>query len=138
MADLVPIPADVLAGATAQKSSNRKMAAGVTGIQAEVVYQDANTDLNLAQADALATAEIAGILLNAASPGQPAEMITEGDLDPGVAVVPGTTYVLSAAIAGNIAVDADIGSGEYKRIIGIATTASNIYVDINNNGGIVP
>jgi len=137
MADIVVVPANVIAGANAKKET-KKMAAGATGLQGKVVYKNTNTDLLLAQADAAATAEIAGVLLNAASPGQPAEIITEGDLNPGVAVVPGTYYVLSAAAAGGIAPIADLASTELARGIGFATTTSNIYVQINNNGGIVP
>ena len=136
--DLSPTPANVLADADAKKNSNRKMASGVTGTAGQVVYQDTATDLNLAQADAAATAELAGVLLNGASPGQPAEMITEGNYNPGAVVVPGTLYCASAAIAGNIAPIADLGAGEFPRAIGFATTTSNIYVDINNNGGEIP
>ena len=136
--DLSPTPANVLADADAKKNSNRKMASGVTGTAGQGVYQDTATDLNLAQADAAATAELAGILLNGASPGQPAEIITEGNYNPGAAVVPGTLYVVSATVAGNLAPVADLGAGEFPRAVGFATTTSNIYVDINNNGGEIP
>lgn len=136
--DLVPVAADVLAGATAKTSENRKMAAGVTGTQGQTVYQDSDLDLNLAKSDAAATAELAGVLLNAASPGQPAKIITEGDYNPGVAVVPGTLYVVSADAAGGIAPSTDLVSTNLSRALGFATTTSNIYVQINNNGGIVP
>ena len=136
--DLVPVVTAVLATATAKTSEKRNMAAGVTGTQGQAVYEDSALNLNLAKADVEATASLSGVLLNAASPGQPVKMITEGNYNPGVAVVPGTLYAVSAAAAGGIAPSTDLGSGEFPRAIGFATTTSNIYVDINNNGGEIP
>ncbi len=136
--DLVPVVTAVLKGTGAKTLTNRVMAAGETAIQGQAVYQDTATDMNLAQSDAAATAELAGVTLNAASPGQPVDVLYEGNYNPGVAVVPGTMYVLSAAAAGGIAPIDDLVSTNLSRALGFATTTSNIYVQINNNGGIVP
>ena len=138
MADLSPTPANVIKGAGAKVNNNREMAAGVTGTAGQAIYLDSDGDINLSKGDAAGTAIVDGVLLNGASPGQPAEYITEGDYDPGAVVVPGTFYVVSAAVAGSIAPLADLGANTFPRGLGFATDTDNIYVDINNNGGEIP
>lgn len=72
-----------------------------------------------------ATAAIKGIALNGASVGQPVTYQTSGTITIGATVTVGTIYVLSAT-AGGICPAADLASGDYVTIIGVASTAAII------------
>ncbi len=132
MADLSPTVANVLAGTGA---TIIEVVAGATVVQGDVVYRDtaASNKAKLADSNAAASAVVAGMCLNAASDGQPLRICTKGNYNPGAAVAVGVQYVLSEE-PGKIALDSDIGSAVYKSAIGIASTTSNIVVNIQNSG----
>ena len=132
-----------MADLTITSSSVLKTAAAtqVTGIAGEAitagqsVYKDLtdSSKLKLADADAATTAVCAGVALNDAASGQPITYISTGDYNPGATVVIGTTYAV-AITAGGIAPIVDILTGDFTTHIGIATTTSNIKVNINVGG----
>lgn len=134
MADLVITAANVLAGAGATISPKT---AGATITAGQVVYEDTSDGgkLKLARGNAVGTANVYGIALNNASNGQPCSVIRDGDnFNPGATVVVGTTYALSAAVAGAIAPDGDLVATNVNVTLGIATTTSNIKLAINPSG----
>ncbi len=124
MADLVPVVANVL---LATGSPVRTVALGAAVTQMQSVYEDGTNGLKLADASALATATLAGITTTAGEIGQDCIIATEGgNINPGVAVVPGTWYVVSAAAPGGVAPEADLLSTNAASLVGLATTTSNI------------
>jgi hypothetical protein len=133
MADLTITAANVLAGVTAKK---RAGAAGAAVTAGQVVYEAAETSrFGLADSNS-ATAEVrrpAGIALNGAADGQPLTIVTEGPVTIGATLTPGVAYYLSDT-PGGICPVADVGSGEYVCLIGIATSASVLDVKIQASG----
>lgn len=100
--------------------------AGATITAGMPVYLD-STDANSvkpADASAQASAVVVGIALNGGADGQPIEYCTEDTaLNVGATLAVGAVYVASAT-AGGIAPEADIGSGEYVTVLGVAMTPS--------------
>lgn len=139
MANIAVTAANVLAAAGAQIDNGRTSTAAIT--VGQTVYLDATTNTyKLADADLSAAAgKLAGVALSATpgTGGQPISVLTGGNYNPGGTVVVGTVYVLSAT-AGALCPAADLASGMYSNILGIATTASNILVGILNSGVAVP
>lgn len=132
MADLVVDDTLVVAG-TGARTITRTL--GATETAGQLVYIDpADSKAKLAQANAISTAKVAGVLQNGGSLDQPAQIQFEGNYDPGVAVVAGTTYVLSAAVAGAIAPIADLVSSNVSSILGTADATDNIVLGILNSG----
>ncbi len=87
-----------------------------------------------------ATAEVrtvAGITLNGASAGQPVRVMSSGTVTIGATVAVGTIYVLSGT-AGAIAPSTDLVSGWYTHILGIATTAAKIKLNLFTGSVAVP
>jgi len=94
------------------------------------IYKDATTN-QLLNADAngsAETAEVIGIALNAASLGQPLRVQTAGVISIGGTVVLATIYILGAA--GGIAPAADLASGWYTSVIGVAISATQLRLGI--------
>lgn len=60
----------------------------------------------------------------------------KGGLDLGCTLTVGTRYYVSAS--GGIQAHGDLASGEYITLLGIATTASRLEIDINASGIAVP
>lgn len=136
-ADLVITATSVVEGASPERETGT---AGATITAGQAVYKDSTDSykLKLADADAsLATSQMVGISLHAASSGQPLAYIKGGNLNPGATVTVGTLYVLSDT-AGGIRPVADNGSGDYVTIIGVGTTSSNIRLQIYASGVQVP
>ena len=130
MADLVVTAANVVAGTGATTKTGT---AGATITAGQLVYLDsADSKYKLIDADAAATADIAGVALNGASNTQPISILTAGALNPGATVAVGTVYC-GAVTPGGIAPVADLIAGDYISVLGIGTTASNILVAINNS-----
>ena len=133
MVDLVITPANVVKGANA---TTRDGIAGATITAGQVVYRDsADGKYKLADSNS-ATAAVRspdGIALNGASDNQPIEVLTEGDITIGATLTAGVAYYLSDT-PGGIAPVADVGSGEYSTIIGIAESASVLNVQIHESG----
>ncbi len=125
MADLVITKANVIAGAN---PNIRRGTAGATVTAGQSVYEDA-TDSNswkLADNDdTAAKAAAIGIAMNDALDGQPLQIITGGTLGLGAILTTGTVYVVSST-PGGIAPWADLTSGEYITVLGVATSTSNL------------
>ena len=114
---------------------------GATITQGQAVYLDTTTSTwKLADADAtVLTAAVGGISLTSGVATQKGVICTAGNINPGATVAIGTAYALDGAgVAGAIAPIADLGSGDWVSILGIATTTSNILLKINVSGVQVP
>lgn len=133
MADLSITAANVVAGSGAKIRSGT---AGATITAGQPVYFDtADSKYKLADCDSatVAARSPAGISLHAASNGQPLAIISSGPVTIGAALTAGTTYYLSP-VAGGIAPLADILTGDYPTIIGIATSTTVLSVKIHESG----
>lgn len=127
MADITVTAANVKAGANAVVKT---VTAGVAINAGQVVYQDtSDKKYKLADADAQATARVAGIALNDAAADQPLEVQTDGDIDVGGTVVVGEVYLVSVT-AGGIAPEADVLTGDYVSILGIGTVSNKLKMQI--------
>lgn len=131
MADLVPVAANV------QQADGAGIARGIFGATitaGQSVYLDSGNELQLAEKDGTAlVAAAVGIAVNGGAAGQPASYIVSGDLDLGVTLVIGETYVVGAA-PGGIAPLADVVSGDFPTILGIADAANNLKVNLFQGG----
>ncbi len=129
MADLSITAANVLSGSGA-KIRNGK--AGATITAGQVVYFDpADQRFKLADCDnASATVrEAAGIALNGAATGQPLAVQYDGEIALGTVLTAGVTYYLSPN-PGGIAPVADLGSGDYPTVLGLAESTSVLRLSI--------
>jgi hypothetical protein len=133
MADLTITAANVVAGANSS---------AVTGVSGETIAAGKSVYLNsttkkwmLADSNS-ATAEArkaTGIALNGASLNQPIAVHKLGDITIGAALTAGTAYYLSDT-PGGICPLADVGSGEYVCLLGLAKSTSVLSVDIQYPG----
>lgn len=133
MADLSITAANVVAGANARTESG---VAGATITAGQVVYYDAvASNYKLADCDSATVAARSprGIALNGAAAGQPLSVLTKGPVTIGASLSGGVAYYLSGN-AGGIAPVADLGSGDYPTILGIATSASVLDVLVHESG----
>jgi len=133
MADLSITAANVVAGSGAKKATGT---AGATATAGQVAYFD-TTDSKYKLADNnSATAAVrspAGFFLNGASNNQPVAIHTSGPLTIGATLTPGVAYYLSDT-PGGVCPVADLASGEYPVLLGIATSASVLDVKIQEAG----
>lgn len=133
MADLTITAANVVKGSG---SSIDRGTAGATITAGQVVYKDAaNGKYLLADSDS-ATAAVRnaiGIALNGAANNQPLSVLTSGDITIGATLTAGTDYWLSNT-PGGICPRADVGSGEYPTMLGIAKSTSVLSVNITASG----
>jgi hypothetical protein len=134
----------ITAGSVAKgtNAKTRKGIAGATITAGQTLYEDTsdNSKLKLADANAsAATSNCVGIALHGASSGQPIEFVTEDDdFTPGgtLSLSAGAddgVYVLSGT-AGGIAPVADLASGWYPVILGVAKSASKMHLKIIRAG----
>lgn len=133
MADISITAANVVAGSGALTESAAALATITAG---QVVYKDATTgNFGLADNNSGTAAVRApyGIALNGASAGQPLTVVKSGPVTIGGTLTAGATYYLSDT-PGGICPSADVGSGEYSSIMGIATSASVLDVEIQSSG----
>lgn len=133
MADISVTAANVAKGALA---TVREGTAGATITAGQPLYED-STDgyaLKPAQADTAVKAKCVGIALHGASDGQPVKYISAGPLNIGATLTVGQVYVVSAAAAGGVAPYGDLTTAGFVTVLGIATTASNLQVDIQVGG----
>ena len=115
--------------------------AGAAITAGQPLYKD-STDGNAlkpADADAAASARCVGIAVAGAADGQPVRYQRTGDvtLGAGAAMTVGTVYVVSAT-AGGIAPLADLASGDYVSILGVAISASVLRLNLLNSEVAVP
>jgi hypothetical protein len=133
MADLTITAASVVAGSNARKVTGT---AGATVTAGQVVYLDASDNkYKLADCDS-ATAAVrspAGIALHGASANQPLTIQIAGSITIGATVTAGVAYYLSAT-AGGICPVADLASGDYPVLIGLATSAALVNIDLQEAG----
>jgi hypothetical protein len=133
MTDISITPGSVLPGAGAVKESGTF---GATITAGQSVYRDeADKKYKLADSNSATPAvrETRGIALNGGSNGQPAVIQTGGTITIGATVTAGVAYYLSDT-PGGICPVADIGSGEYAGLIGMATTTGAIKLSLNYSG----
>jgi hypothetical protein len=129
MADLTITAADV------KKTDSTLITEGIAGATitaGQPVYKDstASNKLKPADADVLATAAAVGVALHGASADQPLKYATSGNLTLSAVMTAGAVYVVSTT-AGGIAPVADLGSGDYVTLLGIATSTSNLKISIS-------
>jgi len=117
--------------------ANEQTAVGVAGetiTAGQVVYLNSTTGkLMKADADTAAESVCKGIALNGGALNQPIKYQYGGEITIGATVAVGTVYVVSAT-AGGIAPLADLTSGDYVSILGVASTAARIKLNIFNSG----
>ena len=132
MADVTQTPASVVIGVGNVTATGT---AGATIVAGDVLYKDLtdSSKLKLTDADALLTAVIAGIAVGGAAANQLVSYQHSGPINPGGTVVKGTTYVASVT-PGNIAPQADLVSGDFVSILGVAISTTEIQLKINNSG----
>lgn len=122
MTDLVITAANVIGDGSTQKAGT----AGESIAQGKAVYKSSSTNKWMLADSNSATAEArvaTGIALNAASLNQPIDVQTGGLITLGATMTAGVAYYLSDT-PGGICPVADVGSGEYAEIIGIATSTT--------------
>jgi hypothetical protein len=133
MTDITITAANVVAssGATRERGT-----AGATITAGQIVYLDPTTNrYGLADSNSgtAAVRQARGIALNGASSGQPLEILKAGDITIGGTLTAGVAYYLSDTPGGLCPV-ADVGSGEYSCIMGIAVSATVLRVGIQYSG----
>lgn len=133
MADLTITAASVVAGSNATK---RQYTAGETITAGQAVYFASATGLLMKADNNSATAEVRqpiGIALNGGAVNQPILVQTDGDITIGATMTAGVAYYLSDT-AGGICPVADIGSGEYPCVLGIAISTTVLRMGIQYSG----
>lgn len=135
MADISVTAANVLKGSNATTESGT---AGATVTAGQSVYKDTGDSNKWKLADSDSTALTAGsgglgIALHAAAANQPLLVQLTGDINMGATLAVGETYVVSNT-AGGVAPIADMGTGDYISILGVASTASNLVLAKNVTG----
>lgn len=137
MADITVTAADVGLADTGVVTQTVQVAVAVT--QGQVGYLDTTeSKYRLADADlSSAAASAAGIFLTPAAIDGYAVIATIGPVDVGATLTVGETYVVSGT-AGGIAPIADLATGDYVTILGIATAAGKLQLDISASGAQVP
>lgn len=134
MTDISVTAASVVRGSNAITEDG---IAGETITAGQMVYRDSSTGKYMkADADAATAAarNPRGIALNGASDGQPLQIQTKGDVTLNAVLTAGTSYYLSGATAGGIAPLADVGSGEYYVLIGLAKSTTVLALSLNYSG----
>ncbi|WAP67225.1 hypothetical protein [Jiella pelagia] len=137
MADLSITATSVVQGANALTEAGL---AGAVITAGRVVYRDDTTrKFALADTDG-ATPDVRlpdGIALNTASPNQPVVIQKGGDIDFGTDILtPGVAYYLSGT-PGGICPVADLATGDYPVIVGMAKTARVLTIDIQTTGAVL-
>jgi hypothetical protein len=133
MADLTITAANVIAGAG---SDIEHGTGGATITAGQQVYRDAATGRYLladSNSATVAARTDRGTALNGCANGQPLAVHKEGPITIGATLTAGVAYYLSDT-PGGICPVADVGSGEYSSIIGIATSTTVLNVDIQASG----
>lgn len=121
MADVSQTPANVVPSTNAEQEwcvAGETITAGMP-----VFLKAADSRVWKAQADAATDDDVYGIALNGASAGQPISVQKNGQINLGGTLVVGTVYVVSAA-AGAICPWADLVTGNYVTLLGVAITAA--------------
>ena len=129
MADLTITVANVIAGSGATRetgTAGEAIAAGKACYKAAATGKYMLADSNSATPEARKASCIA---LNAAALNQPLTVQKGGDITLGATLTPGAGYYLSDT-PGGICPVADVGTGEYVCLLGLAKSASVLSIDI--------
>lgn len=128
MADLTVTASSVSASASA--TVVRSGTAGATITAGQPLYSDGSDSNELKPAQATsAKSNCVGIALNGATDGQPVAYCSkDSGFTPGATLVVGTVYAVSAT-AGGIAPVADLTTGDYACVLGVAKTTSVLNLD---------
>lgn len=136
MVDLVITPANVVSSANAAIVHGTAGAALLAG---QTAYRDPTTKKYLL-VDADSATEAArstkGFVLNGAGVDQPVAIHTDGDLTVGAVLTKGTIYVQSDT-AGGVMPAADLETGDYVTILGVAKSTTVLAVKINASGVVI-
>lgn len=136
MTDLTITAASVLAGTGAKVTTGT---AGATITAGQAVYLDSASTGKWLLADSDAASAIArgsarfGIALHGASNGQPLDVQTDGDITIGATMTAGTAYYLSDE-PGMLCPFADLATGDYVMLVGIATSTTVLRIDTLYSG----
>lgn len=116
-------------------TTTKEVTYGETIDAGEVVYFDSvDAEYKLADASASASAVVAGIAMTPGVDGGRGIIATGGNIIlVGTTAAVGGVYVVSAT-AGKIAPEADISSGEYVSVIGVASSTTQLNMNILNSG----
>lgn len=129
MADLTITAGSVVQGAnavTARGSFGETVTAGQAVYLDPTVHKWLKADSNSAT---VAARQAGGIALNGGSLNQPATVQTSGKITAGATLIAGTAYYLSDT-PGGICPLADVGSGEYVCLLGLAESTTVLDLDI--------
>lgn len=133
MTDISVTAASVVAGSDAVKETGTS---GETIAAGKAVYRSSSTGKWMLADSNSATVEArkaTGIALNGASLNQPITVQRSGDITIGATLTAGTAYYLSDT-PGGICPLADIGTGEYVCLLGLARSTSVLAVNIQYPG----
>lgn len=133
MVDIVITAANVLASAESVTSEGT---AGVAIAAGQVVALDTATGKYVLADSNSAVAGVrspVGVALHGAAANQPIEFAKSGPVTIGGTLVAGVAYYLSDT-PGGIAPVADVGTGEYSSILGIATSTTVLKLKIQESG----
>jgi hypothetical protein len=130
MTDISVTAASVLAGTDAtieNGSAGEAIAAGKAVYKSSTTKKWMLADSNSATAEAR---KATGVVLNGAALNQPVTVQRAGDITIGATLTAGTDYYLSDT-PGGICPRADIGSGEYVCLLGLAKSTTVLALDIS-------
>lgn len=133
MTDLAITAASVVAGSNANTVAGT---AGETITAGQTVYKSSTTGKYMKADSNSGTAEArvpVGVALNGGALNQPVLVQKSGDVTIGATLTAGVAYYQSDT-AGGICPVADVGSGEYSTIVGIAKSASVLAIGIQASG----
>jgi hypothetical protein len=128
MADIVITATSVVAGANAQTDSGT---CGETLTAGQAIYKDSATKkwLRADSNGAVEARQAKGIALNGGAINQPVKVQTGGDITIGATITAGVALYLSDT-PGGICPVADVGSGEYVCLMGVAKTTTVFTIGI--------
>lgn len=134
MADISITAASVVPATDGSPTFGRGMA-GVTITAGQTLYLDSTDNtLKLADCDlSVAAATCVGIAVSGGAAGQMVVFQKGGRLTAGGTLTKGLIYVVSNT-AGGIMPSADLSSGEYASILGVAESASVLKMNLFNSG----
>lgn len=128
MADLVITAANVLAPNAARKT----VTAGGTIARGDVVYKHTTGKYHVADNTTALSADAEGIALADVDADQPLHIALSGPINVGATLAVGTVYALSET--GAICPIADVGTGDYVTLLGVATAADSLVLSIQVSG----
>jgi hypothetical protein len=126
MSDVTVTSSTVVAGDDAVKESGTS---GDTITAGDAVYKNSSNLWVRADADGEASAAAEGIAITTSSSGQPVTVVTAGTVEFGSGLTAGAVYGVSTNV-GTIAPVADATTGDYRTVLGAASTTSKLHLGI--------